>query len=190
MSDAPFLSQPSNWSHWNNIWTSERGENPIAFFTRFQEGAGQNFRPLGDTAQFGTTLSAPLVYALPPGSDALAHPTDFIWILDDAGSGNPDNISYWWPVAPPGYVALGLCFSQGAKPVTVGYWCVHERYCLETDWVSVWSDEGQGWKHHDGSLASAFAPAPAPANMILPNTLLSLEAMGNGTGASYLLSWT
>jgi hypothetical protein len=193
MSDAPFQTQAVTRpfsGYWSLQWWTETGSaaQPIQFFIA---GEANPLAPLGDLAfVMADAFPTPLLYmpsdAVP---DALAHPVDYVWILDDRGSGNSNDISYWWPVAPPNYVALGLVWSHGVKPLVDGYWCVHKRFVTQTTASQVWSDAGQGWNHHNGDLLTPEMPAQPPANVIVPQTFLSAEAMGNGMGAPYVLCW-
>ena len=190
MTNTPFLMQPSN--NWDVIWNSMNGKGtPIMFQNyNYDYPAGGPYLPLGDTAIVFGPLQTLLFAPGPAAPKSLAHPVDFTWILDDAGSGNPSNINYWWPVAPPNYVAMGLCFSNQEKPPVSNYWCVHERHCVAAGMAEFWSDQGSGWSHHNGDLSIPTMPTTVPPNGLLPNTLLSTEAMGKGMGAPYVLSWT
>jgi hypothetical protein len=188
MTNTPFqMQQGGNWS---TIWETDQGQ-PIQFQKYWGPGVSQSFLPLGDAA-FTDSHSSPWLYAPGPAApNALAHPIDFTWILDDAGSGNPQSIDYWWPIAPSGYVAMGVCFApKDVKPDPGSYWCVHQRHCVPAPEAAFWNDQGQGWKHHNGNLLVPTMPTPAPPNGFLTHTLLSAEAMENGMGAPYVLSWT
>jgi hypothetical protein len=115
---------------------------------------------------------------------SLAHPVDFAWVIDDAGSDAEQAISYWWPLAPSGYVALGLCFNND-KPNPQNYWCVHEVFTAPTQTKQYWSDAGAGW-HHNGDL---FVPIGTDAHpdAYVPTVLLSGEGMENGMGAPMVI---
>ena len=194
MGAAPFQTfEITLGQYWGAMWNSDRGDHYISFQA---PGDAAPFLPLGGLAYNGTSWPAPdmlrpLLYMPSPDvPDSLAHPVDYTWILDDAGSGNEYDINYWWPVAPPNYVAMGVVFRPGDTPVLTDYWCVHERYVVQTTAHEYWSDSGQGWRHHNGDLLIADMPNPAPPNAVHPQTLLSAEAMGNGMGVPYVLSWS
>jgi len=144
-----------------------------------------DFLPLGDTAIIGTDpdpqQNGTLLFAPVENSDALAHPTDFQWVLDDHGSHNSRDIAYWKPIAPEGYAAVGLCFGP-AKPDVTQYWCVHRKYLQPVKAETYWSDHGAGWESHNGNLISpAFGkPEPIKASegqmLLIPPTFSNPEA--------------
>ena len=185
---CPFVIH-ENAAIFQTIWTARRGT-----WIQFQR-----FRPVGaDTGVLGDvvnilhmmTLAATFTRS-PDHPDALARPVDFEWILDDAGSGNDDDIDYWWPVPPRDYVTLGVAFSND-KPSTDHYWCVHKDYCSESfNAQPVWGDQDQGWKHHNGNLLipREALGSPAPPNQRVPQTFLSEEGMGKGYGKAMVLTW-
>lgn len=171
----------------SNMWNSERGDTPITFL-RYNTGSTGQYLPLGDIAVIGSPAPAPPgVMLFAPSAahpDALAHPTGFQWILDDSGSGNPRDISYFRMIAPPGYSPVGICFSGGDVPDAQNYWCVKNQYLQAVTYQTFWSDSGSHWKQHNGNLnAPSFAgnpPTASPGKMImLPPTFLSDEDSGN-----------
>lgn len=54
-----------------------------------------------------------MVVKAKPGSDALAPPDSFRLVWADRGSGADDDGSFWMPIPPDGYVALGLVAQRG-----------------------------------------------------------------------------
>jgi hypothetical protein len=190
---TPFLMKFAARADFGVIWSSERGDTPIDFY-RYTGLRTDGFLPLGDYAitdrvPFG---KQPIMLLAPDANhpDALAHPTDFEWILDDAGSGNSNDISYWWPVAPEGYQAVGVAFGAD-KPQPQNYWCVKNSYLQEMAAQPVWSDSGSHWKHHDGSLSSPAINAAAPSDglFLTPTTFLSNEYSGNtGSAKAFALA--
>jgi hypothetical protein len=92
-------------------------------------------------------------------------------------------VVYWGPVAPDGYVAVGICFTNSGDtaPNPANYWCVKQEYALEVSAATAWNDHGANW-HHDGNLnqpcftASVPEIAPPGGTLILPPTLLSAQA--------------
>jgi hypothetical protein len=143
----------------------------IQFFQCYADG---ETKPLGDYALAMVAGPPVNVTYVAPGSDpaALAPPTGFAWLLDDKGSGNFQNLNYWLPIAPDGYRAMGVCFTNGDVPDVSSYWCVAERYCVPCEQSSYWSDSGQGFAHHDGSLARPSLPQAAPG-VTVPTTFIS-----------------
>ncbi|HYI12086.1 MAG TPA: hypothetical protein VEK57_23740 [Thermoanaerobaculia bacterium] len=170
----------------NNIWNSQRGDTDVTFF-QFN-GAGP-YLALGDVAAIGSLdpggnpvkPGGQLLFGLSDSDPtALAHPIGAEWILDDAGSGNSRNISYYRLIAPGGYTAVGVCFTNGDAPALTNYWCVKNKYLRSVSSQGYWNDSGQRWRHHDGNLnVPSFAgnvPAAPPGQMILtPPTFLSTE---------------
>jgi hypothetical protein len=160
------------------------GDTSVSFF-QFQGSAPEGgWLPLGDIAEIGGNLPAG-VMLFAPGRDqaAFANPTGFTWLLDDAGSGDDKDVVYWGPVAPAGYVAVGICFtnSPDTAPIAANYWCIKQEYAQQVSSTNVWSDAGSSW-HNNGNLnqpcftASAPEVAPQGGILILPPTLLSDQA--------------
>lgn len=189
---SPFLMKFAARADFSNIWSSERGDTAIDFY-RYAGTRSDGFLPLGD---FAITDRVPfgkqpiMLLGLDPAYPAaLQHPTDFEWILDDAGSGNSNDISYWWPIAPEGYQALGV--AMGAeKPSPQNYWCVKNTYLQDVGTQGSWSDSGSHWKHHDGSLSfpAVNAAAPSTSLFLAPTTFLSNEYTRNtGSSKAYCL---
>jgi len=184
----PLMTRPAQFDQFSNIWSSQRGEVPIQFwqFTGDPDG----FLILGDQASIGGEPFDPspvqLFKAMPGQEAALAHPTGFTWILDDKGSGNPNDINYFWPVAPLGYSALGIAISStGEAPDPANYWCVRDDLLLPADTGPAWSDNGSGWSHHNGNLSCPVfgsSEPPAPQVAILPMTFLSDEFTNDNNG--------
>lgn len=190
----PFLIKFANPADFVNGWTTENF-SPISFYGEYKGDPSQSFFPLGDFAavyEIPIAKTPILLLAPMPGNGAaLAHPTGFSWILDDAGSGNPNDISYFWPTAPSGYQALGICVGfNGQSPDTQNYWCVKTEYLQNTPTQNYWSDEFQGWKYHDGSLSIPSLTGVGvqdPKLLLAPTTLLS-NAFGNLQNTSWCLA--
>lgn len=191
---APFLIKFANAADFVNGWTSNRG-NSISFYGGYKGDPAQSFRPLGDFAAVNNTPIAKspilLLAPMPGNEDALAHPTGFSWILDDKGSGNDNDIAYFWPTAPDGYQALGICVAfNGQAPDADNYWCVKTAYVQSAPTQDFWSDAGSHWTSHDGSLS---APSLAGVGvqdqklLLAPTTILSNEH-GNLQNTSWCLA--
>ena len=106
-------------SNWTAKWIGNRGDTNVSFYVWTPDANVGNFRPLGDFAlagddvnHFDTKGKVMTVCAGPDDPNALAQPVGFQWICDDKGSGNPNDIAYYWPIAPSGYVAMGVCFGE------------------------------------------------------------------------------
>lgn len=181
-----------------NIWNSQRGDTPITFFQSIGNGGSNgiaNFLPLGDYAIVGASLDsgafpvAPgeqLLFAPSGDSKVLAHPVGFSWILDDAGSDNSRNISYYAINPPENYVAMGVACTGGPAPSTNNYWCVRADLARAVGARGVWSDSGQRWRHHNGNIAIPVANVAVaePSMLYAPQTFLSEEG---GTPAYAML---
>ncbi|NEO33294.1 MAG: Vps62-related protein [Symploca sp. SIO3C6] len=79
-------------------------------------------------------------------SGALASPTDYTLIWNDAGSGASSDGSVWRPVCPPGYKALGDVVSGShKKPSTDEVKCVRETaLSAALPGGFIWNDAGSG----------------------------------------------
>ncbi|HEY0011414.1 MAG TPA: hypothetical protein VGB79_01015 [Allosphingosinicella sp.] len=192
---APFsplliaLAAPGDFSL---LWVGG-GDTGIGFFG-FNGSRTDGFLPLGDAAAVNgadfPSVPVLLFQQMPGNESALAHPTGFSWILDDAGSGNPNDIDYWWPIAPDGYSACGIALSGSANPPDPNnYWCVNNSLLQSAATAPFWNDAGAGWKHHDGSLSvpvlNTGQQIPGTQFLLAPTTLLSNE--GNGANFSFVL---
>ena len=83
---------------------------------------------------------------------ALSHPKDYQWIYNDSGTGGDHDVTVWMPIAPPGYKALGMIASNGAKPALTEVVCVREDLVIGTSVGKfIWNDGGSGGDH-DGSV--------------------------------------
>jgi hypothetical protein len=78
---------------------------------------GDGFKPLGSVGWRGywnpNGLDWAMVVKAKPGSDALAPPDSYRFVWNDRGSGSDDDGSFWMPIPPPGYVALGTVAQAG-----------------------------------------------------------------------------
>jgi hypothetical protein len=193
---APFLIKFADPTNFVNGWASARGHE-IAFYGDYQ-GDGSGFLPLGDYASVNNIpIEKTPVLLLAPMPDhqaplpTLAHPTGFTWLLDDKHSGNHNNISFYWPTAPAGYQALGICVGfNGQHPRTDSYWCVSTEYLQNAPTEAFWSDAGSHWTSHDGSLST---PSLAGVDMqdqkilLAPTTMLSNQ-LGDFQNTSWCLA--
>lgn len=125
----------------------DTGELLIAFVDTFQYrwhdgGSGQpidgayyhpvatdGFRALGSLGQSGYTdpngRKAVMVVKAKSGSSALAEPVDHTLVWSDQGSGASNDGSFWTPVPPAGYVAMGTVAQRGyTRPLLSDVVCV------------------------------------------------------------------
>jgi hypothetical protein len=160
------------------------GDTSLTFY-QYQGTAPSPWLPLGDIVGVPAGNLAPGILFFAPGSDpnAFAHPTGFTWLLDDSGSGDHRNVVYWGPVAPAGYVSLGICFTNSGDvaPNPANYWCVKQSYVLEVSSTTVWNDYHAHWHNNGNLLAPCFTAsspeiAPLGGILILPPTVGSAQA--------------
>jgi len=127
----------------------DTGELLIAFVDTFEYrwhdgGSGQpldgaywhpvtnnGFRALGSLGmnQYGnpTGQKAVMVVKARENSDALAEPLDYTLVWSDQGSGANNDGSFWNPVPPSGYIAMGTVAQRGyAKPSLSDVVCVRQ----------------------------------------------------------------
>ena len=82
------------------------------------------------------------------GSDALLNPTDYTLVYNDIGSGADNDGSFWAPVPPAGYKAMGIVAQRGyGKPSLTDVVCVREDLTIpgETDASAfIWNDVSTG----------------------------------------------
>lgn len=200
---APFMVKLADPADFVNGWTARRG-NAISFYGSYK-GDSTGFLPLGDFAAVADTPieETPILLLAPmpdqpmappnggnPSLPTLAHPTDFTWIADDIHSGNQDNIAYYWPTAPKGYKALGICLGfNGQVPDVNKYWCVNDYYLQKAQPRGFWSDTDSHWTSHNGSLS---APSLTGARvqdekvLLAPTTMLS-DQHGNLENTSWAI---
>ncbi|PBC35784.1 hypothetical protein CJ178_30430 [Rhodococcus sp. ACPA4] len=184
-----------NSGRFRSIWTSALTHLQIppnaTFFQCQSSKVPGAYRPLGDIM----TTALPFAngktdgQVAPPGTllfapntsdpTVLAQPTGFSWIADDKHSENPNNIAYFVPVAPTGYVAMGLCWGQnGSHPDPTAYWCVRADLVRLVDRQLTWSSAKQYWTSHSGSLYSSVMTATAQSGLdhaemlVIPQTFL------------------
>ena len=80
------------------------------------------------------------------GSDALAYPTDYTLVYNDVGSGANNDGSFWAPVPPDGYKAMGLVAQSGYnKPSLTDVVCVREDLTVPGEaGAFIWNDDETG----------------------------------------------
>jgi hypothetical protein len=171
-----------------NGWNSDRGDTQISFFrSRGAASPADTFLPLGDFALInnGNASKAPVMLVAPilGNEKMLAHPKGFDWILDDHGSGNSSDVAYYWPKAPDGYEALGICLGfNGDAPKAENYWCVNTAILQDVQSKGFWGDGGQGWKSWNGDLNVVDltnVPTSKDKMLLAPTTLLSVQKGGD-----------
>lgn len=99
---------------------------------------------------------------------ALKAPTGFELVWNDHGSGGDNDGSIWRPVAPDGYVAMGLVANGGyGQPSVDSVRCVLESLVHRGQpGAALWRDAGSG-AHMDFGSWEVVAPAAAPGTLSL-----------------------
>ena len=167
------------------------------------------FLPLGDIMWSPGRDQPPLVHLVAPSyesDDALAHPVRFEWQGDSAtkvwtptviqvgpiivpGPGKtytvPGNIHFWRMIPPPGYVALGYCFTRTPTPPDCwNYYCVKEDHLVRVGTRTRWSDAGTGWAYHSLNVyEGVIGPETTPGlgrELRLPFTVKGHCTMDSG----------
>lgn len=164
------------------IWVSQRGDTPISFYQPFAfEFDGW---PLGGVAQpqgAGTPQLAWSYSLAPlPGVPAAVQGVDTIWILDDHGSQNSQDLDYMWPTPPAGFQGLGTAFFNG--PGGPPYAVVAESALEAGVTRAWWDDSGSHWSHNgDLQLVQlSLMNPPTPQLRFAPGVCLSDEAISDG----------
>ncbi|EJL23000.1 hypothetical protein PMI01_04902 [Caulobacter sp. AP07] len=182
--DEPHLHESGAW---NPIWTPKPrfgdGEmDPNIKFYRRRDARNAPFRPFGDRIVVGDgrsrlATSQPLLLFAPDENnpDCLRAPVGHEWILNDAGSGNARDISYWRLIPPQGYTALGAVFGV-EQPDYNNYWCVKNEYLAPGARIAAWNRESS-WRHN-GNLSKPIVPqgvSPPDGEVmwLAPQTFLS-----------------
>ena len=173
----PLLIAFAKPGDFTSAWTSRRGDHYIDFL-QFNGSRRDGFLPLGDYAMTtqGSLARTAIMLVKSPRPGVLAHPAGFTRIADDSGSGNPTHIAYYWPIAPVGFHAMGICIGiDGKAPNPANYWCVASEHVVPSGSAPYWSDSGQQWTVHNGSLNTPVVDGIRPQDrmVLAPTTLLS-----------------
>jgi Vacuolar protein sorting-associated protein 62 len=114
------------------------------------------------------------------GNGAVAAPTGYSWVWNDAGSGASMDGSVWRPVAPAGYIALGdVATSNHDAPSVNDVWCV--RADLVTTGVfagdRAWQDRGSGGRSDIAAWPVVLGqPSTDPTRAVLePDTFFGVD---------------
>lgn len=116
----------------------------------------EGYYSIGDYGQPDYSLPSPsitIIAVKPLEEGALARPTDYTEIWTDKGSGARMNGSFWLPVPPVGYKAVGTVAQNGhGKPPLDAIMCIREDLLLPAEiGKMVWTDSGTGADHDFGS---------------------------------------
>lgn len=146
-------------SEFHRIWNTNGSRAKPAAFWRPAPAPDllPGYFPLGDilipnnTSINGEVVAAVVCEGELQGIDntrgkALSRPTDFELVWKESGSGTSARTSIWRPIAPEGYVALGLtCSSDHNKPSFNSVRCVRiDLVVAATVGDLIWDDKGSG----------------------------------------------
>ncbi|MBN2036067.1 MAG: Vps62-related protein [Chitinispirillaceae bacterium] len=145
---------------YTKVWTDEGsgGSNDGSYWNPVVD-TSDGFFPVGSYGRAGyiatpTKEEWMVVVRDGNGMGILKHPTDYQQVWTDAGSGANADGSFWRPVPPTGYVALGLVAnSPYTKPSVNQVMCVKEEFTIPAAPSStmVWTDAGTGADRDFGS---------------------------------------
>jgi hypothetical protein len=138
---------------WVQIW-NDSGSGASRDSSYWRTKGTDGGLSLGDHAapQYGEpNFSACSWYTTSP--TALAKPTDFKWIYNDSKTGAKLNGSFWRPICPKKYIAMGdVANSRYDKPSvnTTNFRCVHRKLLSEYSkkLSFVWKDQGSGGRYN------------------------------------------
>ncbi|MDW3646400.1 MAG: Vps62-related protein [Bacteroidia bacterium] len=131
------------------------------------------FYSLGHMAKQGYSKpTSEMVLVKPIDPDALRHPIDYRRIYIDSGTGGDQDASFWEPIPPAGYVALGMVVMNSySKP------SLSEVVCVRNDLVApaeigdlIWHDRGSGG---DMDVSLWQIKVGMNSEMIVPNTFFA-----------------
>lgn len=126
-------------------WGSKADQN----FTSWRAKLPAGFSRLGDYAKEGYGAPETAMFVVKAKqTGALAKPVDYRLIWNDRGSGAKGDGSFWEPVPPTGYKALGLVVGNGHSKPSLDYVvCVrHDLVAMATVGNLIWGDWGSGAK--------------------------------------------
>jgi hypothetical protein len=145
-------------------WGSKANSN----FSSWRPRVPNGFSKLGDYAkkEYGAPETAMIVVKANQ-ANALAHPVDYKLIWGDWGSGAKGDGSFWEPVPPNGYKALGLVVGNGhSKPPLNSVVCVRNDLVVRaTVGDLIWGDWGSGAKGNVTLYQTSALTAPADSKL-------------------------
>jgi hypothetical protein len=110
-----------------------------------------------------------------PSVPPIAFPDDYVLIYNDAGSGANADGSFWLPVPPSGYKAMGVVAQRGwGKPALTDVVCVREDLTvLGEAGAFVWNDDETGANNDFGSwLIAGPVAGPHPGAYLETGTFV------------------
>lgn len=128
----------------NLIW-KDSGSGGKYDFSIWRSNGPSGTYSLGDIGMKGYGKPSSGFVAKEIKSDALRPPVDFRMSWKDRWSGASWDGSFWEPLCPSGYRALGYVSMRNYnKPSTSQMRCVKAEYTVPGKWEWVWNDKGSG----------------------------------------------
>ncbi|CAL5058295.1 unnamed protein product [Urochloa decumbens] len=127
-------------TNFNRIWSSPNGDLPGYNLTFWRPQAPSNYVILGDCVSSRSVPPSQVVVAVSNTYGRVRKPLGFRLVhvlpgsqhpMDSSQSTEENECSIWFPVPPPGYLALGCVVNIGRQPPSN-----HVVYCLRSDLVS------------------------------------------------------
>jgi len=114
------------------------------------------FRAIGSLGQSGYNnpdgKKSIMAVKAKDGSDALAEPTDYTLVWNDKGSGSDNDGSFWIPVPPAGYVAMGIVAQRGYnKPA------LNDVVCVRADLTTIGEVGAFIWRYQILGIITQFS---------------------------------
>ena len=144
------------WNHqFQPMWNDQRSGVPLDLQTWRARRLPNGFFRVGDIAEtgrfgrvYGSLPRGTLLVVRGSGNGGpVKHPLDYELIWDDSGTRANIDGSFWKPIPPIGYVALGMVAMLGRrrKPERRDYMCVHESLVVRARvGPEIWNDHGSG----------------------------------------------
>lgn len=128
----------------DEIW-NDRGSGADRDISIWRSRGGSNAYSLGDIAVPGGRPQRGFVIKA-QRNGALISAYDFAEVWKDRGSGADWDVTFYRPLCPVGYRALGhvAVRNHHQKPSAGDFRCVHSQYTLVGGWDWVWNDAGSG----------------------------------------------
>jgi|GEM_PF-2107493 hypothetical protein len=125
---------------------SDHGTGAKMNLSIWRQKPQSGFYSLGHYAQ-GSYATPQAVTVMVKGltNGAIRQPTGFKRFYTDAGTGGDQDLALWTPIAPSGYMALGLVATNGGQPNTTEVVCVRrDLVTLATAGKLIFHDGGSG----------------------------------------------
>jgi hypothetical protein len=136
----------------------------------------------GDTSINGEMVAAVVCEkdmkgAVSPNGKALARPVDFELVWKETGAPSVTRMSIWRPLAPVGYVALGLvCSNDHYKPSLNSVRCVRLDLVIAANVGElIWNDKGSGAKLSFSAFGIEPSTAAAGDIHFAPGTFVGVQ---------------